>query len=259
MTSNLLEEIWQRRSLIILLAFNDVKLRYRNSILGFTWSFLEPLLVLTVLFFVFSYVIKNQIENYPIYLLLGLVLWYMFQRATTLGLSSLLDRAGIIQKIYFRRELVVISSCLTAFIMMVLEFAAFGVFLAAFQFIPPVTIALLPLLLIDLFILSLGISLFLSVLTVYFRDIKFIWQVLLQAGFFLTPIIYKLDMFPRNIQKILELNPLSSIIDAGHRIVLQGTLPTYGSTLYIVGSTAVIFLAGYLVFRIKDRRIVEEL
>ncbi|MDE1817912.1 MAG: ABC transporter permease [Thaumarchaeota archaeon] len=259
MASNLLEEIWQRRSLIILLAFNDVKLRYRNSVLGFIWSFLEPLLILTVLFFVFIYIIKNEIEYYPLYLLLGLILWYMFQRGTTLGLSSLLDRAGIIQKIYFRRELVVISSCLTAFIMMSLEFTAFGIFLIAFHFIPPVTVVLLPFLLIDLFFLSLGISLFLSVLTVYFRDVKFIWQILLQAGFFLTPIIYKLDMFPQNVQKILELNPLVPILDAGHRIVLYGTLPTLSSTLYMIGSTAVIFLVGYVVFRIKDKRLVEEL
>lgn len=259
MKSNLFEEIWQRRSLIVLLAFNDIKLRYRNSVLGFVWSFLEPLLALTVLFFVFSYVIKSDIDNYPLYLLLGLIMWYMFQRATTLGMSSLLDKAGIIQKIYFRREIIVISSCLTAFIMTVFEFIAFGMFLVAFKFIPPITISLFPLLLVDLFFLSLGISFLLSVLAVYFQDIKFIWQILLQAGFFLTPIIYKLDMFPQNIQKILELNPLVPILDAGHHLVLYGTFPTLNSTLYIIGSTAVVFLIGYIVFRVKDKRLVEAL
>ncbi|MGI0009666.1 MAG: ABC transporter permease [Nitrosopumilaceae archaeon] len=259
MKDNFLSEIWKRRSLIILLAFNDVKLRYRNSALGFLWSFLEPLLMLAVLYFVFTSLLKSDIQNYPIYLLIGLIIWYMFSRSSTLGLSSLLDKAGIIQKIYFRREIVVISSCLTAFIMMGFEFAAFAVFVFAFQFIPPVTILLLPLLLIDLFVLSLGIALLLAVLTVSFRDIKFIWLVLLQAGFFLTPIFYSLDMFPEGIAKILQINPMVPILDTAHDLVLYNSLPSINTTLYIIISTCAIFAIGYFVFRVKDKKIIEEL
>ena len=257
--SNLLTEIWQRRSLVILFALNDVKLRYRNSVLGFLWTFLEPLLMLSVLYFVFTNIIKSDIENYPLYLLLGLIVWYMFSRATTMGLSSLLDRSSIIQKVYFRREIVVVSSCLTALIMMTFEFAAFMVFAVVLQFIPPLTAILLPFLLIDLFILSLGISLLLSVLNVYFRDIRFIWQVLLQAGFFLSPIIYKLDMFPENIRKILEINPLVPILDVTHNLVLYGSLPTINSAGYIIGCTVILFVIGLVVFKIKSKRLVEEL
>ena len=259
MSDNLLKQIWEKRSLIILFALNDVKLRYRRSILGFLWSFLEPLLMLSVLYFVFTTILKSNIENYPIYLLLGLIIWYMFQRATTMGQMSLVDRAGILQKVYFRREIVVISSCLTAFIMMTFEFAALSVFMAVFHFIPTTTIALLPLLLIDLFILSLGISLFLSVLTVHFRDVKFIWQILLQAGFFVTPIIYKLDMFPENIKNILQLNPLVPILDTAHGLLLNNALPTFKETSYILASTGIIFIIGYLVFKAKSKRVVEEL
>lgn len=259
MTDSLLSEIWSRRSLIVLFAFNDVKLRYRNSVLGFIWTFLEPLLMLSVLYFVFTNIIKNNIENYPIYLLLGLIIWYMFSRATTMGLSSLVDKSGIIQKVYFRREIVVISSCLTAGIMMIFEFAAFGVFLVAFKFIPPSTAALLPLLLIDLFFLSLGVSLILSILNVYLRDIKFIWQISLQAGFFLSPIIYDLKMFPDNIRQILEINPMVPILDVVHGLILNGSLPTTNSILYIIGSTAVLMIIGLLVFNSKNKFIVEEL
>lgn len=259
MSKSLLGEIWDRRSLIALFAFNDVKLRYRNSALGFAWTFLEPLLMLSVLYFVFSNIIKNNIEDYPLYLLLGLIVWYMFSRATTIGLSSLTDKSGIIQKVYFRREIIVISSCLTAFIMMVFEFAAFGVFLVAFKFIPPSTAILLPLLLIDLFFLSLGVALILSILNVYLRDIRFIWQVLLQAGFFLSPIIYELNMFPDNIRQILELNPIVPILDVTHGLVLNGSLPTTHAIGYIIGSTAVLMIIGLLVFNSKNKTIVEEL
>src|SRR5690242_15276041 len=97
--TKLLDEIWERRSLIALLAFNDVRIRYRNSALGFLWSFLEPLLMLGVLYFVFTNIFKNSMENYPLYLLLSLIIWYMFSRATAMGQTSLLDKSSIIQKV----------------------------------------------------------------------------------------------------------------------------------------------------------------
>jgi len=259
MPDNFFKEIWEKRSLIILLAFNDVKLRYRNSVLGFLWSFLEPLLMLTVLYFVFTNIIKSGIQDYPIYLLLGLIVWYMFQRATTMGQTSLLDRSGMIQKVYFRREIIVLSACLTAFIMMAFEFGAFAVFIVAFRFVPPITIVLLPALLAILFILSVGISLLLSVMTVYFRDLKFIWQIFLQAMFFVCPIIYQLNLFPDNIRNILQINPLVTILDTAHNLVLYGTLPTPKATIYMLGLTAIIFIVGYVVFKVKSKRLIEEL
>jgi lipopolysaccharide transport system permease protein len=259
MKNNLLREIIQRRSLVWLFAINDVKLRYRNSVLGFLWTFLEPMLMLSVLYLVFTNIIKSDIENYALYLLLGLILWYMFSRATSMGLSSLVDRAGIIQKIYFRRELVVISSCLSAFLMMVFEFGAFVVFLGIFNFIPPITALVLPLILLDLFVLSLGLSLLLSSLYVYFRDIKFIWQVALQAGFFVSPIIYQMDMIPENIRWIVSLNPMVPILNTAHDAVLYGILPNTSTIFQIIISTIIIFVLGFAVFKIKDKRIVEAL
>lgn len=258
MSSNFFVEIWQRRSLVMLFALNEVKLRYRNSMLGFLWTFLEPLLMLSVLYFVFTNIFKNTIEDYPLYLLLGLIMWYMFSRATSGGLTSLLDKAGIIQKVYFRREIVVISSCLSSFIMMCFEFGAFAVFVVVFQFKPPVTAFLLPFVMVDLFVLSLGISLILSVLNIYFRDIKFIWQIVVQAGFFITPIFYKLDIFPENIRWFLNLNPMVPILDISRDFVLYGISPSMKTVGYLVGITAIIFVVGYTIFQIKQKHIVEE-
>jgi len=141
--------------------------------------------------------------------------------------------------------------------MMGFEFGAFTVFTVAFQFVPPMTIVLLPLVLIDLFVLSLGVSLLLSVLNVYFRDIRFIWQVLLQAEFFLSPIIYTLEMFPENIRNILNLNPLVHILDAAHDLVLYDSLPNINSIMYIFITTGIIFVIGYIVFRKKEKTIAE--
>lgn len=258
MTLNFLPELWHSRSLIILLAFNDVKIRYKSSVLGFLWTFLEPLLMLTVLYFVFTTIITTDIENFALYLLLGLLVWYMFSRATSMGLSSLITKSGMIQRINFRREIVVISSCLTAFIIMSFEFAAFGVFVVALQFVPPLTAVVLPLLLIDLFFLCVGVALILSVLNVFFRDIKFIWQVLVQAGFFLHPIFYRLEGLPENIRMILELSPVAHILNAVRDVVLYDSLPSVDSSLYIVGTTLAFVVVGYFVFRLKDKKIVEE-
>jgi len=259
MASNLLTEIWEKRSLVMLLAFNDVKLRYRNSILGFFWSFLEPLLMLTVLYFVFSLIFKSAIENYPLYLLLGLILWFMFVRSTSAGLTSLINRSDIIQHVYLRRELIVISACLAAFIMMSFEFIVFAIFLIGLQFIPPVTVLILPLIVINLLFLSIGISLFLGVLNVYYRDIQFIWQVAIQAGFFLSPILYTIDMIPEEFHWILMINPMVPIIESAHNAVLYGSLPSMESVFYMTASTISVLIIGLLVFKKKNSRLVERL
>jgi len=242
LSDNLIQELWDKKSLVLLFAINDVKLRYKNSVLGFLWTFLEPLLMLTVLYLVFTHIIRAEIELFPLYLLLGLIIWFMFARATSMGLTSLVNKSGIIKQVYIRREIFVVSSTLTSFIMMFFEFAAFAVFLVVFQFVPPATALILPLLLIDLFFLSLGISFFLSVLYVKFRDIGFIWQVVLQAGFFLSPIFYRMDMLPDNIREILQINPLVPILNMARNVVLYDILPTEKASIYIVSITAVIFV-----------------
>jgi len=256
---NLIKDLWNQRSLIFLLASNDLKLRYKNSVMGFFWSFLEPLLMLAVLYIVFSIVIKNDIEHYPLYLLIGLIAWFMFARGTSLGQNSLLDKAGLLQQVYFRREIIVVSSTLTSFMMMILELVVFGVFLAIFGFIPPPTIVLLLPILIILFLLTLGFSLLLSVLTIYFRDLKFIWGVILQAGFFLSPIIYDINIFPENWRQILQLNPMVPLLDILHGAVLYNQIPTFNSITFLLVFTISILAVGLFVFNKSSKKIVEHI
>ena len=151
-----------------------------------------------------------------------------------MGLSSLILRSDIISYIYFRREIVVVSSCLAAFIIMSFEFIVFFIFAVIFQLVPTATILILPLLVLDLLLLSIGFSLILSILNVYFRDIQFIWLVLLQAGFFLSPILYELDMIPEQVRWVLVFNPLVSLIDTAHEIVLYDSLPSTNTLIYLL-------------------------
>lgn len=252
-------EVWKKRSIIWDFAISDLKIRYRNSVLGFVWNFLEPLLLLSVLYVVFTNVFKSTIEYFPLYLLLGLIMWNMMVRGTQMALNSTLSRSGILSQIHIPGEIPPISSALTSIIMLSFELIVFGFFLVAFQFVPPITIIVFPLILILEFILVLGLALPLSVLNVKYRDTQFIWGVILHAGFFLTPIFYKTDILPKQIQSILVFNPMVQIMDLAHDVVLYGTFPSFAHITIGLTMTFIIFAIGYGVFRKLNKCIVEEL
>jgi len=253
------EEMWKAKGILFNFAVSDLKIRYRNSILGVLWSFVEPLLLLTVLFVVFSTMFKFEIPNFPIYLLLGIVCYRFFQNGTTLALNSLTNRSTTITQIYFPRSIPGLSAGITSAIMLVCELAVFGIFMVSFQFIPPITILLLPLVLALELLLVFGIALPLSVLNVKFKDTEFLWQVVVSAGFFLTPIFYQFDMLPETIRNILQFSPMVQIVTMAHHVVLYGTLPSVTSILYAVGSISAITAIGYLIFRKYQARIAEDM
>jgi ABC-type polysaccharide/polyol phosphate export permease len=253
------EEMWKARGILFNFAVSDLKIRYRNSILGILWSFIEPLLLLAVLFIVFSTMFKFEIPNFPIYLLLGIVCYRFFQNGTTLALSSLTNRSTTITQIYFPRSIPGLSAGITSAIMLVFELAVLCIFMASFQFIPPITILLLPLVLALELLLIFGIALPLSVLNVKFSDTGFIWGVVISAGFFLTPIFYQFDMLPEMIRNVLQFSPMVQIVTMAHHVVLYGMLPSVNTVLYAVGSISTITVIGYLIFRKYQARIAEDM
>ena len=253
------EEMWKTKGILFNFAVSDLKIRYRNSVLGILWSFIEPLLLLAVLFVVFSTMFKFEIPNFPIYLLLGIVCYRFFQNGTTLALNSLTNRSTTITQIYFPRSIPGLSAGITSAIMLVCELAVLSIFMVSFQFIPPITILLLPLVLALELLLIFGIALPLSVLNVKFKDTEFIWGVVLSAGFFLTPIFYQFDMLPETIRNVLQFSPMVQIVTMAHHVVLYGTLPSVTSILYAVGSISAITAIGYLIFRKYQARIAEDM
>ena len=253
------EEMWKTRGILFNFAIYDLKIRYRNSVLGVLWSFVEPLLLLAVLFVVFSTMFRFEIPNFPIYLLLGIVCYRFFQNGTTLALNSLTNRSATITQIYFPRSIPGLSAGITSAIMLIFELMVLGIFMAAFQFIPTITILLLPLVLMLELLLVLGIALPLSVLNAKFKDTEFIWGVVLSAGFFLTPIFYQFDMLPEAVRNVLQFSPMVQIVTMAHHVVLYGTLPSINTVLYAVGSISAITAIGYLIFRKYQGRIAEDM
>ena len=246
-------------ALILNFAISDLKIKYRNSVLGFLWSFLEPLLLLGVLYMVFTNVFENTIENFPLYLLLGLILYNSVQKGTDLGLSSISGKGDLIKQVYFPRMIPAISATTTAAIMLTFEMIVFGIFMIIFQFVPSITILLLPLILLLQCFLILGLCLPLSVLNVKFNDIQFIWKVILQAGFFLTPIFYTLDVLPEAIQNILKFSPMVQIMNMARDVTLYNTIPSIESITIAIVSTTIVFVIGLGIFYKLKSKIVEAL
>ena len=253
------EKFWNKKSIIWNFAITDLKLRYKNSILGFFWTFLEPLLILVVLYLVFTNIFKNTIEFFPLYLLLGIIMWQLISRGTQFSLNATLSKSGILSQIYIPLSIPPLSASITALIMLSLEMMVFGIFLVVFQFVPPITALFFPLLVILGFFLVLGISLPLSVLNVRFRDVQFIWGVILHAGFFLHPIFYKIEMLPEIAQDVLKFIPSVQILIMGRDMMLYENIPSTYDVLITIISTMIIFGIGFLIFKKFSKNLVEEL
>jgi lipopolysaccharide transport system permease protein len=257
LTANHIHELYRYRDLILRLAWSDFKLRYKSSALGFFWSLLEPLLMLVVLYVVFSNLMRVQVEHYQLFLLLGIILWNFLDRGTSMSIWGIVGKPSLVQKVYFPRDILVISTCLTALMMTALEFVVFIIFMVVFRVLPEMTVVYFPILFILEFFIILGLSMALSALNVYFRDVQFIWRLIVQVGFFGTPILYPITIFPEKIRGIVMLNPMAQIITMMRDCTLYGIAPEPASLAYVALCTAVLLLLGYAIFLHLEPRFAE--
>lgn len=259
----------QNRALLAELVRTDFKLRYQGSVLGYLWSLLKPLLMFAILYVVFTKFLRigGDIPHYPIYLLLGIVIWNFFIEMTSQSLGSIVARGDLIRKIKIPRWIIVFSASISALINLGLNLIVIGVFLIANGVGFTWGMILLPLSLFEVYIFALGISLLLASVYVKFRDLSNIWDVIVQAGFYITPIIYPLSLIPNEtFQKILLLNPLAQAIqDARFNTVTKETitLTTAISNPLVIAVPFVLVLvaivAGVLYFRRESRYFAENL
>lgn len=249
----------QNLHLLWVIAKTDFKLRYNGSLLGYFWAFLKPLLLFLVMYVVFSVLMRWDIPNYQLYLLLGIIMWNFFAEGTSAGIYSLLSKGDLIKKIYFPRILVVIACSLTAFMTLLLNMLVFFVFyfFSGMEF--HMYLLLLPVALIFLYLLVLGVSLFLSVLQVRYRDVIQIWEVLMQAGFFLTPIIYPLALIPEKYYFYLYLNPMAGIIQFARMAILDREILDFSVLVYGFVFVCLSFILGLLLFKRLSRNIAEKI
>ncbi len=221
----------KNRALVSELVRTDFKLRYQGSVLGYAWSLLRPLLLFIILYIVFVKFLKigNGVPHFPVYLLLGIVIWNFFYEMTVQSLGSIVGRGDLIRKISIPRWIIVLSSSISALINLFLNLIVVTIFLFINHVDLLHTTLWLPLILLEVYLFALGISLFLSAAFVKYRDVGYIWEVVLQAGFYLTPILYPLAKITNlKFQKLIMINPIAqSIQDARYSVITHQTKTIY--------------------------------
>ena len=253
-----IKELYDYRNLIWVLAWVEFKQRYKNSVLGYFWSLLEPLLMFAVLYIVFSNLMRVQVEYYQLFLLQGIIMWSFFTRSTSTSLMAIAGKPQLVKKVYFPRDILVISSCVTALLMSIFESIVFLAFMIFFSIPLSLNILFLPPIVFLFFIIALGVSLALAALNVYYRDIQYIWALALQIGFFATPVIYPLSIFPMQL-KFLSYNPLAQVIFLARDVTLYSKVPNTASFVFIIFIAVVVLALGYAIFTRLEPRFAEEL
>ncbi len=220
----------KNRSILREMVSTDFKVRYQGSILGYAWSVLRPLFLFIILYIVFVKFLRigGEIPNFPVYLLLGIILWGFFTEATSTTMTSIVNQGDLMRKISIPRYLVVVSAAFSAFISLGLNLVILLVIAFLNGLRPMESWFLLPIFISELFIFAIALGFFLSALFVRYRDASYIWEVLLQAGFYATPILYPISIVAVKYQKLLMLNPMAQIIqDARWAFVSHQTLSSW--------------------------------
>ncbi len=245
---------------------SDFKLKYQASILGYLWSLLKPLALFTILYLVFVKLIRlGAVPHYAVYLLFGIVIWGFFSETTVGGVSSVVAKADMLRKINFPRYVVVVSASVSALISFSLNMTVIFLFVVVTRVHLAIDVLWLPLLLVELVAISVAFGFFLSALFVRYRDVSYIWDVVLQAGFYATPIIYPLSVIHAKFARFLLLNPLGQIIqDARYCLVTRQTetigqaFGTPWARLIPVGITGLLVVSSLLFFRSRSPSFAEE-
>lgn len=259
----------QNRALLSELVRTDFKLRYQGSALGYAWSLLRPLLLFLILYIVFVKFLRlgKGVPHYPVYLLLGIVIWNFFLEMTSQSLTSVVGRGDLIRKISIPRWMIVFSSSISALINFFLNLVVIIIFMVLNHVSPQGTLLWLPLILLEVYLFALGLSLFLSAAYVKLRDINYVWEVILQAGFYMTPILYPLALITNlTLQKIIMINPMAqSIQDARYAAVTHQTATIYqvfdgGPYKFIpFVIVAITLLVGVMYFRRESKYFAENI
>jgi ABC-2 type transport system permease protein len=247
--------------LTLIMAITDFKVKYDNSALGYLWSLVKPLLMFGTLYLVFSVFVRWDVENYQLHLLLGIILWNFLAEVTLNTMVLLEGKSSIIKKIYFPRWVIIIASSLTSLLTLFLNIIVFFIF---FMLSAPNlhwSALLLVLYLVELYFLSVGIALLVCALYPKFRDIHHIWEILVQLGFWATPIIYPVSIVDQKYHIFIFLNPMARIIQGAREATIgpPGNFVGFTNHIIIISVAIVCFWAGLTLFNKLSPSFAEDL
>ncbi|HVC65971.1 MAG TPA: ABC transporter permease [Acidimicrobiales bacterium] len=281
-----LKDLWANRDLLALLTRTELKVKYKNSVLGYVWSMLNPALVLAIYFMVFSLIAKNGLAHFAVWLFAGLLVWNLFNGAAMSATGVVVGKAGIVKKVAFPRELLALSVVGVAIVMFVIQIVVLVLALVIFGITPDWPfLLLLPLAFVTLVVFTGAVSIFLSAVNVYLRDTQHLTEVLLMAWFWLTPIVYQFDLISTKaadrgapwITFLYLCNPITPVAMTFQRAIygnptymtstgkLHHVLPTWGMGAYagvlgiVLAVSTALFLLALVVFGRLEGNFAEEL
>ncbi len=248
----------QIRDFIWTLIRTDFKARYHGGASGFVWALLKPLVMFAALYAVFSFLFRDQ--RYMFNLLIGLLIWNFFSEASTAGLESMFRKGFLITKARFPRQIIVLASISNALLTLVVCCVAILVALSVTRGFPGfVQLAGFLGYLTLLLLIVIGFSLGTSALFLKYRDLNQVWEVALQAGFFVAPIIYPIDTLPEKYHFLLYVWPVTPVVQFSRDVLVRGEFPTLKANLFLIGVTLFILVVGSLLFRYTAPRAIERL
>lgn len=255
-----IKEIFDYREMIVSLVRKDLRGRYKGSVLGFLWTFINPLLQLLVYTIVFSVILKSNIEKYYLFLFVALIPWIFFSSSVTAGSSCIISQKDLVKKIFFPREVLPISHVTTCFVNMLLSFIViFFVIIISGTGINLIAVLYLPIIMIVEYILALGMVMIFSALTVYLRDLEHILGIITMAWQFLTPIMYSIDIVPESVMPVFMANPMTPIIIAYRDILYYKQIPHISTLFHAFALGVIVLILGLFVFNKLQKHFAEEL
>lgn len=252
---NWLIEFWAFRELFLVLTFKEIKIRYKQTLLGAAWAILQPsalTIIFTVVFSLFLKVDSGSVP-YPIFAYSALLPWTFFSTALSFGALSVVNNGNLVTKVYFPREMLPLSAVGAAFFDFLMAAVVFAAMMIFYKISISATILFAPLVIVSILLLTTGVSLILATFNVLFRDIRFIIPLLLQIWLYLTPIIYSSEAIPQKFKFLYWLNPLAPLIETFRQITVYGQNPRVFDLAYAGLISIVIFVLGFWFFKSKER------
>ena len=246
-----LRELWQARELIYFLAWRDLKVRYKQTVLGATWAILQPVAGMVVFSVIFGRLVGVPSDDvpYPVFSLAALVPWTFFSNGVTQAANSLVGSRSLITRVYFPRLAVPLASVLAGLVDLAVAFVVLVATLAAFRLIPDARLLALPLFVLLAIVTALGAGLWLAALNVRYRDVRYAVPFLLQFWLFVTPVVYSTTLLPPAWRWVYALNPMTGVVE-GFRYALLGTGALSAAVLAVsVAAALIVLVTGVLYFR----------
>lgn len=254
------KEIYEYRQMIFSLVKKDLRGRYKGSVLGFLWTFINPLMQLLVFTMVFSVILRSDIEKYYLFLFVALIPWNFFSSCLSGGARSVLNEQSLVTKIYFPREVLPIAYATSGFVNMLYCFIVVFVvvILSGIKLNPVALLCLIPVMLIE-YIMAVGITMFTSAVTVYFRDFEHIMGVVGMAWQYFTPVMYPTSWIPEKLMPVFNINPMTPVILAYRDILYYSKVPDMSTLIMALVFAVLIFLLGFFTFGRLKKRFAEEM